>query len=242
MMCLPAYSGASSASPTEQPQLRRSRIRDQHSGARTRSRSFPWVPPMRQATHEHARRPAAQLGRRARGYTARERHSPLPVRRAEAGVPGHRRPDRTHRRPASSRSEGAAVTTGHPPGTFPLTEAVFQAVALKLDHHVGIKRVRRVLRRLISEGVLSPAGSYRQVYRSGKGNSGYRVRLYTLTVAVRAARSKRAVGKRGAVKGTPTTRWWQHPLFGEPDGKPPPHLGRRQAARMRSLDELAWTP
>ena len=135
----------------------------------------------------------------------------------------------------------AAVTTGHPPDSFPLTEAVFQAVALKLDHRVGIKRIRKLLRRLISQEVLTPAGSYRQVYRNGEGNSGYRVRLYTLTVAVLAARSKRAVGKRGAVKRSPTRRWWQHPLFGEPDGKPPPQLGRRRANRMRSLDELTWT-
>ena len=75
------------------------------------------------------------------------------------------------------------------------------------------------------------------------------MRLYRLGVAVRGqagrgrgaaatAWRKRAVGSCVRVKGNRRVRWWRHGLFGEPDGRPPPHLTKAQARRTRSQDEL----
>ena len=131
-----------------------------------------------------------------------------------------------------------AVAPAEPREAFPLTELTFQAVARKLGVTVGIKRSRGLIRRLCAEGVVEPSGSYRQRYT--RGLSGFRVRLYRLTADVRSLRAaapsrKRAVGNGGRVN---RVRWWKHGLFGMPDGRPPPHLPRWRAKRMRSLDEI----
>lgn len=120
---------------------------------------------------------------------------------------------------------------------FPLTEATFQAVARKLGRPAGIKRCRAMLRCLVAHRVLDPAGSYRQAYRT-LGVSGYRVALYRLAALVAPLRPKRPIGRRRPVKGGRPLRWWQHPLFGDASGRPPPGLTRAKAARMRSQDEL----
>ena len=108
----------------------------------------------------------------------------------------------------------------HPRDTFPLTEPTFQAVALRLGTRVGIKRSRNLIRRLQAAHVIDQAGSYRQPYHV-RGASGYRVKLYRLTVALSAVlRRKRAVGKGVQVKRDSRPHWWQHPLFGTPTGCP----------------------
>jgi len=35
--------------------------------------------------------------------------------------------------------------------------------------------------------------------------------------------------------------WYQHPLFGEASGRPPPPLTKEKARKIRSLDELRGT-
>jgi len=127
-----------------------------------------------------------------------------------------------------------ASTKGDPPDSFPLTEATFQAVAARLGATVGIKRCRPLIRRLEAGEIVARSGSYRQRYTT-QGSSGYRVRLYRLLVgAGRAAPRKRAVGRRAGVKSPRRARWWAHPLFGDPNGLPPPHLPLAQLRRMRS--------
>jgi hypothetical protein len=37
-------------------------------------------------------------------------------------------------------------------------------------------------------------------------------------------------------------RWWQHPLFGDLLGLPPPEIPRSWARRMTSLDEVFQSP
>jgi hypothetical protein len=138
-------------------------------------------------------------------------------------------------------ARAASVQPRRPPHAFPLTEATFQAVARKLGRPVGIKRSRALIRRLVAEGVLEPSGSYRQRYTT-QGSTGYRVGLYRLAVGVASALMQRAVGSRRRVKRRQQLRWWQHPLFGDLFGLPPPHLGPQRAARMRSMDELKWAP
>jgi hypothetical protein len=142
------------------------------------------------------------------------------------------------------RARALAVAPAAPPDEFPLTEQVFQAVARKLGREVGIKRVRLILRRLIAAGVLEPAGSYRQAYRT-RGMSGFRVRLLRVAVSVqrivrgvRPRRFEASIGTGRRVEPVSRRRWWAHPLFGTPDGRPPPHLTAEAARRMRSIDEL----
>jgi hypothetical protein len=123
------------------------------------------------------------------------------------------------------------------PAPFPLTEEAFQRVAGKLGHAVGIKRSRTIIRRLLATGVITTAGSYRQMYQNTDTRSGFRVTLFSLGAKIarrRSAPQQRAVGRRGRVK---PFRWWKHGLFGTPDGRPPPGLSKRQRCRMRSADE-----
>jgi hypothetical protein len=128
-----------------------------------------------------------------------------------------------------------SAITATPGDRFPLTEATFQAVARKLGHEIGIKRSRAVLHRLVQVDVILPSGSYRQAYRR-QGVSGFRVKL-RIGAALAPLRRKRPVGRGGAVKAAGPTRWWQHPLFGTLDGRPPPGYSRAQLRRMRSADE-----
>jgi hypothetical protein len=121
--------------------------------------------------------------------------------------------------------------------TFPLTEGAFQAIARRLGHQVGDKRARAIIKRCIALGVLEGAGSYRQRYRSSATRSGFLVPLFRLGTSASAKRQA-SVGKRRAVKRSRPVRWWAHPLFGEPNGRPPPHLEPRDARRMFSIDEL----
>jgi hypothetical protein len=121
--------------------------------------------------------------------------------------------------------------------SFPLTEDAFQAIARRLGLSVGDKRARAIIKRCITLGVLESAGSYRQRYRSSSVRSGFRVPLYRLGTTA-AAKRKASVGKRSSVKRFRLVRWWAHPLFGEPNGRPPPHLALEAARRMRSIDEF----
>jgi hypothetical protein len=127
------------------------------------------------------------------------------------------------------------------PERFPLTEQAFQAVASRLGYVVGQKRCRTMIRRLLAAGVIGEAGQYRQPYRNTAARSGFCVRLFKLGRRLRQPRSyrrKRPVGTRAAVKPVFRARWWQHPLFGDLLGLPPPHLPNRPARRMHSLDEV----
>jgi hypothetical protein len=130
------------------------------------------------------------------------------------------------------------------PERFPLTEQAFQAVARNLGYLVGQKRCRTMVRRLRETGVIARAGQYRQPYLNTASRSGFRVSLFLLgrRVRLRAARPpserQRPVGTHAAVKPKSGVRWWQHPLFGDLLGLPPPHLPNRTARKMHSLDEV----
>ncbi len=129
---------------------------------------------------------------------------------------------------------GARAAIGAP-DRFPLSEHAFQAVARKLGHGVAQKRSRALKRRLIDAGVIDPSGSYRQRYKDQETRSGYRVTLYRLAAGVlRFAKSHLPVGKRTSVKRPKRLRWWQHPLFGDYKGLPPPGIPRARLRRMWS--------
>jgi hypothetical protein len=127
------------------------------------------------------------------------------------------------------------------PERFPLTEQAFQAVTRRLGYVVGQKRCRRMIGRLTEAGVIGRVGQYRQPYRNAPFRSGFRVALYKLGRRLRASRlakRKRPVGNAAVVKCVFRPRWWQHPLFGDVTGLPPPDIPRRRLRRMKSLDEV----
>jgi hypothetical protein len=131
------------------------------------------------------------------------------------------------------------------PERFPLTEQAFQAVALRLGYVVGQKRCRRMVGRLLATAVIARCGHYRQPYRKSPVRSGFRVALYKLgrrLGAARLAKRKRPVGKHAPVKKDFRALWWQHPLFGDFLGLPPPHIPRPSVRRMKSLDEVFQSP
>jgi hypothetical protein len=127
------------------------------------------------------------------------------------------------------------------PKPFPLTEAAFQAIARRLGHQVGDKRARAIIKRCIALEVLESAGSYRQRYRGSGARSGFRVRLFRLG-APASAKRKASVGKPRSVKSRIRRRWWQHPLFGDICGLPPPEIPRSRLRGMKSLDECFESP
>jgi hypothetical protein len=130
---------------------------------------------------------------------------------------------------------GARAASAATSGTFPLTEHTFQAVARKLGAPIGIKRIRGLLHHLVLTSVLVVAGSYRQAYRVGRV-AGFRVTLYRALIVAPPAR-KASIGRRRAVKSREPRRWWQHQLFGDLHGLPPPGLSPERLRRMRSEDE-----
>ncbi|HEY3206550.1 MAG TPA: hypothetical protein VGJ58_06325 [Gaiellaceae bacterium] len=129
------------------------------------------------------------------------------------------------------------------PERFPLTEQAFQAIALRLGYVLGQKRCRALIRRLRTHRIVNGAGSYRQPYRNTPAPSGFRVALHRLARrACGFAKRKRPVGSRKRVKDSDRVPWWQHELFGDLLGRPPPEITPARAARMRSLDELFLSP
>jgi hypothetical protein len=92
--------------------------------------------------------------------------------------------------------------------------------------------------------VIASRGHYRQPYRNSGVRSGFCVRLYVLGRRLRLL-PDRPLSKRQRPVGTPTpvkpnsrVRWWQHPLFGDLLGLPPPSLRNGSARKMKSLDEV----
>ena len=134
------------------------------------------------------------------------------------------------------------------PERFPLTEGAFQAVAHKLGHAVGQKRARALISRLRAAGVIASAGQHRQPYRQNGARSGFKVTLYRLGRRAQALRrsrlrqAKRPVGSAASVKSRSARRWWQHSLFGDVCGLPPPEIPKARARTMRSLDEVFQSP
>ena len=127
------------------------------------------------------------------------------------------------------------------PERFPLCEQMFQAVARKLGYVIGQKRCRRMIRRLKTSGVIGLCGHYRQRYRNSAARSGFKVALYKLGRLLRAPRfskPKRPVGNPAPVKRNFRARWWQHLLFGDLLGLPPPEIPRDHVKKMKALDEV----
>jgi hypothetical protein len=87
---------------------------------------------------------------------------------------------------------------------MPFTVGFLQAHARALGVHMGEHRAAAAINRLRQRGTLIKVGDYRA------RRHGFRVALYDV-----APRHKASVRRRRLVK------WWEHPLFGNPDGEKP---------------------
>jgi hypothetical protein len=130
-----------------------------------------------------------------------------------------------------------------PPETMPMTEEAFLRVARRIGDPVSQKKGRRLIHVAVESGLLVRHGHYtsrRWRFNVPTFRLGCRVagRGHAASFdAVRGAASHTALGVVGAVKPLSARRWWLHPLFGTPDGLPPPSLSAKDLDRWRSHDE-----
>jgi hypothetical protein len=107
---------------------------------------------------------------------------------------------------------------------MPLTAGFMQAVAHQgFGHRVGMRRAAVMVAHLRSNGNLVQVGRYR-----GKRH-GFWVPIYSLRTpsGLRIA----SVCRNSVVKSRP---WWQHSLFGNPDGEKPLYAAKKDLRRWRS--------
>jgi hypothetical protein len=99
--------------------------------------------------------------------------------------------------------------------TMPFTVGYLQSLCKAMGHRVGEHRAAKMIHHLERRRILVKAGHYKSRAH------GFRVTLYLvprLTVSVRRRKPVKRLNER--------LTWWLHPLFGNPDGEPPP--GRRK--------------
>jgi hypothetical protein len=100
--------------------------------------------------------------------------------------------------------------------------------------------------------VIVPTGAYREEHHKLE-TGGYYVRLYRVTGAVhvrgrlpssaRPTRRPRSATAKASVAGSRSVKgrgWWRHPLFGNPDGLPPPHVSVKRLRLWASASYLRW--
>jgi hypothetical protein len=136
------------------------------------------------------------------------------------------------------------------PDELPLTEQFILRLACRLRIPLGRNAARRVIARLKATGVIVPLGSYRQAYGINPG--AYKVTLWIVTpIAWVGTRPRSFAGPRKRPRSATRTAsvatpgqhkldpWWQHPLFGNPDGRPPPGTKPKRLERWASQPHLA---
>ena len=103
-------------------------------------------------------------------------------------------------------------------GVMPVTVGYVQRRTGMAEH-----QARRVRNDLVKRKLLVPVGQYRG-RRHGFWVTLYRVVQPEASVTSSVRRTARVKPK----------FWWQHPLFGTPDGEPPPGSTKKQRKRWRS--------
>jgi hypothetical protein len=100
-----------------------------------------------------------------------------------------------------------------------LRQQIWHSFRVRIGEHRAEALVRylRTVRRIVE------VGSYKAK------RHGFRVTIYRLMQPAGSVTS--SVRKNSRVK---PRAWWQHPLFGTPDGKPPPGTTKKQRKRWRS--------
>lgn len=109
-------------------------------------------------------------------------------------------------------------------GTMPVTVGFVQRRTGMAEH-----QARRIRNDLVRRRLLIPVGKYR-----GRKH-GFWVTLYRVVQPEASGTS--SVRRSARVKAQP---WWRHPLFGTPDGKPPPDTTKKQRKRWRSATFRAY--
>ena len=134
-----------------------------------------------------------------------------------------------------------ARTERRDPERFPLTEAAVQAVAQKINHHVGQKKSRRLVARLLEAGVVvgagrsgSPTGTRPSGPGSGSPSSLWAFvpapLLLSVLSASQVATGGKSVGVGGFTRCSVTSGGYRRGMAG------------RDLHRMRSLDEVFQSP
>src|SRR4051812_33929888 len=117
----------------------------------------------------------------------------------------------------------------HAHGYFPVTPTALQRVGRKVgEKTLGIKILGSLIHRAVEAGLLVRSGAYTARSRT-LGDR--RVPLYTLgtkATDTRCPASQPTVGKHLGVHHIQPLRWWQHGLFGDADGLPPPGVPARR--------------
>lgn len=134
-------------------------------------------------------------------------------------------------------------------GEFPFAPSFVERLSYRAGTPLGRNAARRVVRQLRDAGVIVLVGSYRGAYRVLQP-SGFQVPMYRVAGAVhvrgrlpssaRPRRRPRSAKAKASVAGPPSVKgqgWWCHPLFGNPDGLPPPHVRDEVIQRWTST---AW--
>ena len=132
----------------------------------------------------------------------------------------------------------ARLRTGQP-RELPLTEQFVLRAARRLGLPQSRNAARRVSRRLAGAGIIVPFDFYRQKYASSAPR-GFRVLLWSVQpISLADGRPRSFAEPRQPRSATPTASvaarrkvksraWWTHPLFGNPDRRPPPALWHRK--------------
>jgi hypothetical protein len=131
-------------------------------------------------------------------------------------------------------------------GPVPITEGWMLSLARRLGVPLGRNASRRGMKHIASLGVIAPAGVYRQGYRIATPG-GHKVPMWSIQVPVwirttylghafrTGGRDRRPCGPASvatwrSVKSKP---WWEHGVFGNPDGLPPVGLSPSLRKRWR---------
>ena len=117
-----------------------------------------------------------------------------------------------------------------------LAPSFVQRMGFRMGEHVGRNEARRLVRRLLP--LLDFVGVYRRAYDSRSVYAGFRVDRWSLRVVTASpGRTKACI----ATRRKPSLRkWWMHPLFGNPDGLPPPGVGKRKRHQWVSNRHEVW--
>lgn len=141
---------------------------------------------------------------------------------------------------AGGASEGESALA-----RFPVTTEALYRTSIRLGKKVPRDTCRRYRRLLIDRGVIVYRGQYKQRFNRYSPNAPYIVRLYATKMLVHCRPGKLNFPSAGRTKSSAArsrkrARWWEHTLFGDYEGLPPPGWTRRDRRHMNRLDGLDY--
>jgi hypothetical protein len=136
----------------------------------------------------------------------------------------------------------------YPVDWLPVTAPALQKTSMKLGLKVARDTCRHYWRLLISSGVLVRSGQYSQRLNVYSPDAPHVVKLYRVKIrgAVRPAKLNfppAVLDPSNRNRAVRKPCWWEHKLFGNPYGLPPPGISKRERNSRKRLDgisEEAW--